>query len=72
MSWGPDLQDKIPNAEKPEAGRHEEARLTVLPAQDGALPDQYLNWTRNQPTPECWWCRYPTQTREHLFKVCPE
>ena len=36
------------------------------------LTGQYLNWTRNRPTPECRWCRYPTQTREHLFKVCPE
>ena len=33
---------------------------------------QYLNWTKSQPTPQCWWCRYPNQTREHLFKVCPE
>jgi len=23
-------------------------------------------------TPQCWWCRYQNQTREHLFKVCPE
>jgi len=21
---------------------------------------------------QCWWCRYRTQTRDHLFKVCPE
>ena len=20
----------------------------------------------------CWWCRYRTQTRDHLFKECPE
>jgi len=33
---------------------------------------QYLNWTKNRPTPQCWWCRYLNQTREHLFKVCPE
>jgi len=36
------------------------------------LPGQYLNWTKNWPTPQCWWCRYPNQTREHLFKECPE
>ena len=39
MSWGPDLQDKIPNAEKPEAGwcggwEHQEARLEILPPLD--------------------------------------
>jgi len=32
------------------------------------LTGQYLNWTRNRATPQCWWCRYPHQTREHLFK----
>jgi hypothetical protein len=36
------------------------------------LTGQYLNWTKNRPTPQCWWCRYTTRTREHLFKVCPE
>jgi len=36
------------------------------------LSGQYLNWAKNRPTPQCWWCRYPNQTREHLFKVCPE
>jgi len=36
------------------------------------LTGQYLNWTKNRPTPQCWWCRYQTQTRDHLFKECPE
>jgi len=36
------------------------------------LTGQYLNWTKNRATPQCWWCRYPNQTREHLFKACPE
>jgi len=36
------------------------------------LTGQYLNWTKNRPTPQCWWCRYRTQTRDHLFKECPE
>ena len=21
---------------------------------------------------QCWWCKCPSQTRDHLFKVCPE
>jgi len=54
MSWGPDLQDKIPNAKKPEAERHgswehQEARLTVLPAQDGALPDRAVPQLDEEP-----------------------
>ena len=36
------------------------------------LTGQYLNWTKSRPTPQCWWCRYRTQTRDHLFKECPE
>jgi len=35
------------------------------------LTGQYLNWTKSRPTPQCWWCRYRTQTRDHLFKECP-
>ena len=31
---------------------------------------QYLKWTKNSNTAECGWCRYRTQTREHLFKNC--
>jgi len=36
------------------------------------LTGQYLNLTTSQPTPRCWWCRYAVQTREHLFRECPE
>ena len=36
------------------------------------LTGQYLNWTKKRATPQCWWCQYPHQTREHLFKECPE
>jgi len=36
------------------------------------LSGQNFNWTKNRATPQYWWYRYPTQTREHLFKVSPE
>jgi hypothetical protein len=36
------------------------------------LTGQYLEWTKNQATAKCWWCGYKTQTREHVFKNCPE
>ena len=29
---------------------------------------QYLEWTKNADNTECGWCRYKTQTRDHLFK----
>jgi len=32
---------------------------------------QYLHWTKNRPTTQCWWCRYQIRTREHLFEPCP-
>jgi len=36
------------------------------------LTGQYLYWTKNRPNPQRWWCRYQIQTREHIFKLCPE
>jgi len=32
---------------------------------------QYLHWTKVRPTAQYWWCRCPTQTRDHLLKWCP-
>jgi len=37
-----------------------------------ARTGQYLHWAKVRPTAECWWCQSPTQTRDHLFKVCPK
>ena len=37
-----------------------------------ARTGQYLYWAKARPTAECWWCGHHAQTREHLFKVCPE
>jgi len=33
---------------------------------------QYLHWAKVRPDAQCWWCKCPSQTRDHLFKVCPE
>jgi len=34
-----------------------------------ALTAEYLKWTRNQISDECWFCQSgAVQTREHLFK----
>ena len=32
---------------------------------------QYLHWAKVRSTAQCWWCQCPSQTRDHLFKVCP-
>jgi len=37
-----------------------------------ARTGQYLQWAKVRPTAQCWWCQCPSQTRDHLFKVCPE
>jgi len=38
----------------------------------GARIGQYLHWAKVRPDAQCWWCKCPSQTRDHLFKVCPE
>jgi len=35
------------------------------------LTGQCRNRTKSRPTAQCWWCSCRTQTRDHLFKVCP-
>jgi len=36
------------------------------------LTGQYLAWTARRLDATSWWCQYHTQTRDHLFKHCPE
>jgi len=33
------------------------------------LTGQYLNRTKNRPTPQSWWCRYPNQTLQGVSGV---
>ena len=67
---------RMPKSQKPDgtvAGSSKRLASRLYQVKTGhCLSGQYLNWTKNRPTPQCWWCRCPTQTREHLFKVCPE
>jgi len=76
MGWRPDLQDEVQSAEKPDgtvAGSTKRLASRFYQLKTGrCLTGQYLQWTMNRPTAQCWWCRCPTQTRDHLFKVCPE
>ena len=36
------------------------------------MPAPARTWAKARTTAQCWWCQGPTQTRDHLFKVCPE
>ena len=36
------------------------------------LAAQYLAWTTRRPGAGCWWCQYKIQSREHLYKNCPQ
>jgi len=33
---------------------------------------QYLHWAKARPDLKCWRCQRPSQTRDHLVKVCPK
>jgi hypothetical protein len=75
MGGRPDLQDEIKDAvsQKPDdavAGSTKRLASRFYQIKTGhCLSGQYLHWAKNRPTPQCWWCRYENQTREHLFKV---
>jgi len=32
-----------------------------------SITDQYLNYTKNQPSAQCRWCPYRTQMQENVF-----
>jgi len=36
------------------------------------LTGRYLAWSTRRPDATCLWCQYKIQTREHLFKNCPQ
>ena len=67
---------RMPKSQKPDgavAGSTKRLASRFYQIKTGhCLTGQYLNWTKNRSTPQCWWCRYRTQTRDHLFKECPE
>ena len=54
MGWEPDLQKEVPHPGEPEAGQRggqqlQEARLSVLPTQDGALPNRAASQLDDEP-----------------------
>jgi len=67
---------KMPESHKPDgtvAGSTKRLASRVYQLKTGhCRTGQYLHWAKVCPTAQCWWCRCPLQTRDHLFKVCPE
>jgi len=63
---------RMPKKQKPDggvAGSSKRLASRFYQIKTGhCLSGQYLNWRKNRPTPQCWWCRYRTQARDHLFK----
>jgi len=67
---------RMPQSQRPDgtvAGSNKRLASRFYQLKTGhCLTGQCLSWTKNRPTPQCWWCRYRTQTRDHLFKECPK
>jgi hypothetical protein len=67
---------RMPKEQRPDqtvAGSTKRAASRFYQLKTGhCLTGQYLCWTKNRATAECWWCRCKMMTREHVFKNCPE
>jgi hypothetical protein len=66
---------KMPKSQKPNgtvAGSTKRLAARFYQLKTGhCLTGEYLHWTKSRPNPQCWWCRCPRQTRDHLLKRCP-
>jgi len=67
---------RMPVSQKPEgavAGSTKRLASRYYQLKTGhARTGQYLHWAKVRPTTQCWWRQCPSQTSDHLFKVCPE
>jgi len=72
----PDLQNKykMPKSQRPDgtvAGSTKRLASSFYQLKTGhCLTGEYLHWTKSRSTPQCWRCRCPKQTRNHLLKRC--
>ena len=67
---------KMPSRQKPDgtvagSSKRLASRFRQLKTRH-SLTEQYLYWTESRHTAQCWWCRYRTQTGDHLYKVYSE
>jgi len=65
---------RMPRTQQPDktvAGSNKRVAARFYQIKTGhCLTGQYLEWTENRTSVQCWWCRCKEQTREHLFKNC--
>jgi len=65
---------KMPKSQKPDgtvAGSTKRLASRFYQLKIGHyLTGEYLHWSKSHPTPGCWWCRCPKQTRDYLLKRC--
>jgi transcription elongation factor Elf1 len=65
----------MPREQRPNSDRQVPKRLAgrfhQLKTGHG-LTGQYLKWSKSRATAKCGWCPARVQTREHLFKNCPQ
>jgi len=73
---GPPRRNAIPKSQRPDgtvAGSTKKLASKFYQLKTGhARTGQSLHWAKVCPTAQCWWCKGPTETRDHFFKVCPE
>jgi len=65
---------RMPRKQQPDktvAGRNKRVAARFYQIKTGhCLTGQYLEWTKNRASAQCWWCSCRKQTREHVFKNC--
>jgi len=65
---------RMPRTQQPDktvAGSNKRVAARFYQIKNGhCLTGQYLQWTENRTSAQCWWCRCKEQTREHVFKNC--
>jgi len=58
---------KMPKSQRPNgtvAGSTKRLAARFYQLKTGhCLTGEYLHWTKSRPTPQCWWCQCPKQTR---------
>ena len=73
VGWRPDIQEEIQNPDGAIAKSTKRlASRYYQPKTGHARTGECLHWAKARPTAQCWWCQRPWQTRDRLFKVCPQ
>jgi len=66
-----DKTKKKKKKNKTVAGSNKRVTARIYEIKTGyCLTGQYLEWTENRTSVQCWWCSCKEPTREHVFKNC--